>query len=91
MKASFATRRESRCTRAGGGRAGSGRSAAASARAKRAAGVSWVVPCTRASAATIQRARCASSAAKSSNARPARPLCLTYFTPDSVLPLVRAR
>ncbi len=54
-------------------------------------GTSCVVPWTRASAWLVDAARCASSSAKEANSRPASGLRFTYFTPDSTIPLVRAR
>ena len=73
------------------GRAGSGPQVALSARSKRSTAARASSCGTRPSTRADQRARCASSAAKLSKHRPARALRLTYFTPDSTLPLVRAR
>ena len=73
------------------GRAGNGRRAACSSRTKRSHGRSCVVPCTRRSASSIHWARCCSSAANDAKVRPARALRFTNLTPDSTLPLVRAR
>jgi hypothetical protein len=66
-----------RCCSTGSGLAGSGRSACLSSRSKRHRGCSCVVPWVRVSATTIHAARCASSAAKLSKARPAIALRFT--------------
>ncbi len=63
-----------------------------SSRSKRTAGCSLVVPWIRRSAtSTIHLARWRSSCSKEVNDRPAKALCLTYPTPRSIFPLVRAR
>src|SRR5215472_13867606 len=61
-------------------------------RAKRSTGRSWVVPWSRTSAiSTLQRSSQPLSSCHELKRRPARALRLTYLTPLSTLPLVRAR
>ena len=72
-----------------------GRPAASAPRlraAKRSIGRWCVVPCMRRSATSAcQATSCSLKSSRSRNARPGRKLRLTYFTPDSTLPLVCAR